>query len=118
MLAALATWRVTHLLAEEDGPGHVVFHLRRRLGDSPFGALMDCFNCLSLWIAAAAALFVSTRPLLWAMSWLALSGAACLLATRRCRIDARASDRFCGNSCGLTAEPGIIGANSRAIVTP
>jgi hypothetical protein len=79
VLAALATWRVTHLLAEEDGPGHVVFHLRRRLGDSPFGALMDCFNCLSLWIAAAAALFVSTRPLLWAMSWLALSGAACLL---------------------------------------
>jgi len=40
---------------------------------------MDCFNCLSLWIAAPAALFVSRKPLEWLVTWLALSGAACLL---------------------------------------
>jgi hypothetical protein len=40
---------------------------------------MDCFNCLSLWIAAGAALFVSRRALEWFFCWLALSGAACLL---------------------------------------
>jgi hypothetical protein len=40
---------------------------------------MDCFNCLSLWIAAPAALFVSRKPLDWLFAWLALSGAACLL---------------------------------------
>ena len=43
------------------------------------GKLMDCFNCLSLWIAAPVALFVSRRPVEWLFSWLALSGAACLL---------------------------------------
>jgi hypothetical protein len=79
VLAALAAWRVTHLLAEEDGPAGVVFRLRRWLGDSPVGGLMDCFHCLSLWVAVPAAFFVSTRPIVWGVSWLALSGAACLL---------------------------------------
>jgi hypothetical protein len=79
VLAALATWRVTHLLANEDGPADIVFRLRRRLGHGLIGRLMDCFNCLSLWIAAPAAFFLSTRPFVWVMSWLALSGAACLL---------------------------------------
>jgi hypothetical protein len=79
LLAVLATWRVTHLLANEDGPADVIFRLRRRLGDGFIGSLMDCFNCMSLWVAAPLALFVSTNPLVWAVSWLALSGAACLL---------------------------------------
>lgn len=79
ILAVLATWRVTHLLANEDGPGNVVFRARRWLGDGFVGGLMDCFNCMSVWVAAPLALFVSTNPLTWAVSWLALSGAACLL---------------------------------------
>ncbi len=79
VLAVLATWRVTHLLANEDGPADVIFRLRRRLGDGFIGGLMDCFNCMSIWVAAPLALFVSTNPLTWAVSWLALSGAACLL---------------------------------------
>jgi hypothetical protein len=79
VLAALATWRVTHLLANEDGPADIVFRLRRRLGDSPIGGLMDCFNCLSLWVAIPATFFLTTQPVVWAVSWVALSGAACLL---------------------------------------
>ena len=79
VLAVLATWRVTHLLAAEDGPGAIVFRLRRRLGSGWLGALADCFNCLSLFVAAPAALFVSRQPLIWAVTWLALSGGACLL---------------------------------------
>ena len=82
VLAVLATWRVTHLLANEDGPADVVFRLRRRLGDGFVGSLMDCFNCMSVWVAAPLALFVSTNPLTWAVSWLALSGAACLVEGR------------------------------------
>jgi hypothetical protein len=78
-LAVLATWRVTHLLAAEDGPFDLIARARARLGHGLVGALFDCFYCLSLWIAAPAALFVSTRPLVWGMSWLALSGGACLL---------------------------------------
>jgi hypothetical protein len=77
--ATTATWRVTHLLANEDGPADVVFRLRQALGESPFGSLMDCFNCLSMWIAAPLAFFVSAAPLDWFVSWLALSGGACLL---------------------------------------
>jgi hypothetical protein len=79
VLAVLATWRVTHLLASEDGPADVIFRLRRWFGRGWLGSLMDCFNCLSLWIAAPAAFFLSNRPVVWVVSWLALSGTACLL---------------------------------------
>jgi hypothetical protein len=79
VVAVFATWRVTHLLASEDGPANIIVRLRALLGHSLVGKLMDCFNCLSLWIAALAALFVSRRPLEWAFAWLALSGGACLL---------------------------------------
>jgi hypothetical protein len=78
-LAALATWRVTHLLASEDGPADLVVRLRVHLGDGFAGRLLDCFYCLSLWVAAPFALFVTGEPTGWAVSWLALSGAACLL---------------------------------------
>ena len=77
--AILATWRLTHLLVAEDGPGDIVVRIRARLGDSVAGRAMDCFYCLSVWIAAPIALFVSTSPISWLVTWLALSGAACLL---------------------------------------
>jgi hypothetical protein len=79
LLAVLATWRLSHLLASEDGPGDVVFHLRKYLANSFFGRLMDCFGCVSLWVAAPLALFVTTRPLEIFVAWLALSGGAMLL---------------------------------------
>jgi hypothetical protein len=78
-LAVLATWRVTHLFATEDGPADIIVRFRARLGESLVGRLMDCFNCLSLWVAALSAFFVSRRPLEWLFCWLALSGGACLL---------------------------------------
>jgi hypothetical protein len=79
ILAVLATWRVTHLLANEDGPWDLVVRLRGRLGHGFIGALMDCFNCLSIWIAAPAAFLLCRGPVDWVLYWLALSGAACLL---------------------------------------
>ncbi|HVP53835.1 MAG TPA: DUF1360 domain-containing protein [Candidatus Eisenbacteria bacterium] len=79
VLAVLATWRVTHLLANEDGPADIIVRFRVLLGRSVVGKLMDCFNCLSLWVAALAAFFVTRRPLEWLFCWLALSGGACLL---------------------------------------
>jgi len=79
VLAVFATWRVTHLLANEDGPADLIARFRARLGRGLAGSLMDCFNCLSIWIAAPAALFVCRKALDWLFTWLALSGAACLL---------------------------------------
>ena len=79
VLAVLATWRITHLLAKEDGPADLVVRCRARLGHGMAGKLMDCFECLSVWVAVPIAFFVSRRPLDLLLIWLALSGAACLL---------------------------------------
>jgi hypothetical protein len=79
VLAVLATWRVSHLLAHEDGPADLIVRLRATLGEGFAGSLMDCFNCLSLWIAAPLTFFLSLNPVTWVVSWLALSGGACLL---------------------------------------
>jgi Protein of unknown function (DUF1360) len=78
LLAALATWRVTHLIAEEDGPGEVLAHLRVRAGEGQLGSLMDCFNCISIWVAAPLSIAVARRRGADPLAWLALSGAACL----------------------------------------
>lgn len=85
MLCSLATWRLAHLLSQEDGPGDLVVRLRARAGDGFLGSLMDCFFCLSLWCAAPLALYVSREPVHWLMAWLASAGAAGLLhkATHR-----------------------------------
>jgi hypothetical protein len=79
VLAVLASWRITHLLANEDGPADMIVRLRVRLGNGFVGSLMDCFQCLSLWVAAPPAFLLSRQPLTWVMCWLAISGGACLL---------------------------------------
>lgn len=79
ILSALAVWRLTHLLANEDGPFGVVFWFRKQLGQGFWGQLFDCFYCLSIWIALPFALFFYTKWSDALLHWLALSGAACLL---------------------------------------
>ncbi len=78
-LAVLATWRLAHLVAYEDGPANAIARIRARAGESLVGELMDCFNCLSLWTAAPLAFAVADRRRDTPVAWLALSGAACLL---------------------------------------
>lgn len=74
VLAALAVWRLSHPLAPEDGPFDLVIALRIRLGDA--GRVLDCFFCVSPWVAAPMAFFVSPgRKNGWCI-WLALAGAA------------------------------------------
>jgi len=77
--AVLATWRVTHLLANEDGPADIIARARERLGASQLGALMDCFQCTSLWVAVPMAFYVERKPSDRAIAWLALSAGACIL---------------------------------------
>ena len=78
-LATLAVWRVTHLLWGEDGPGDSVARLRRSSVGNWFGRLLDCFYCLSLWIALPFSTWLASGWLQGFVGWLALSGAACLL---------------------------------------
>ena len=77
IVAAFATWRVAHLLAFEDGPFNALARLRAAAGR--FGGVLDCFYCLSLWVAALLALWVTASPVAWVCVMLAISGAACLL---------------------------------------
>ncbi len=79
VLSALATWRASHLLAYEDGPADLVLRLRAWAGSGFLGRMLDCFFCLSLWVAAAFAFVLAREPIAWVVAWLALSGAACLL---------------------------------------
>lgn len=79
VLASLATWRVAHLVAEEDGPANVIARARARAGPGQLGELMDCFYCLSLWAALPFARVITPRRRDLPLTWLALSGAACLL---------------------------------------
>jgi hypothetical protein len=78
LACALAVWRLTHLLAAEDGPWDLVLRLRRSLGESVLGKMMDCFNCLSLWVSLPFAFAVVEGWIGRIVAWLALSGAACL----------------------------------------
>jgi hypothetical protein len=69
LLGILAVWRVTHLLNAEDGPWDLFVRLRSLMGNSSWGTLLDCFYCLSLWIAAPFANWLGgdwkERLLLW-----------------------------------------------------
>jgi hypothetical protein len=77
-IGACAVWRLAHLIACEDGPGDILFLIRQRLGQGFAGRLVDCFDCVSIWISVLALLIRAS----WderIIMWVGISGAACLL---------------------------------------
>ena len=78
-MMALVVWRLTHLLGEEDGPFDIIFLIRQKAGAGFFGSLLDCFYCLSIWIAFPFGMWFGDHWIEKIFLWLALSGAACLL---------------------------------------
>jgi hypothetical protein len=82
LVAVLATWRICHLIAREDGPFDVVTRLRERAGDGVIGTLMDCVYCLSLWWSIPFAVYLALTwhldPLAAAGLWIGISGGASL----------------------------------------
>ncbi|MBI1173270.1 DUF1360 domain-containing protein [bacterium] len=79
MVAVLATWRLCHLIAHEDGPFGAIARLRRAAGAGELGHLMDCPYCLSLWIAAPVAALLAGGWRDGILLWLAISGGSCLV---------------------------------------
>ena len=79
VLGALCVWRITHLLQAEDGPWDLVVRLRLFAGDTFWGKLLDCFYCLSLWVAFPFALGLGQNWRERALLWPAFSAAASLL---------------------------------------
>lgn len=78
-VAVLAVWRITHLLNAEDGPWDAMVRLRRLAGNGMAGQLLDCFYCLSLWIAAPFAYYLHQTWRERLLVWPALSAGAILL---------------------------------------
>jgi hypothetical protein len=79
ILGTLGVWRVTHLLRAEDGPWDSVARLRHLVGYGFWGSLLDCFYCLSLWVAAPFAWLLGVSRKERFLLWLALSAGASLL---------------------------------------
>ena len=79
LVGVLAVWRLTHLLQAEDGPWDLIVRLRRLAGDGFWSSLLDCFNCLSIWIAAPFAYLLGEGAGERLLLWPALSGGAILL---------------------------------------
>ena len=79
LVCTLAVWRLTHLFVAEDGPWDFVYHLRKKLGNSMAGKAMDCFYCLSFWIAIPFAFVIARDWIAGVICWISLSGGACLL---------------------------------------
>jgi hypothetical protein len=76
LLGLLTVWRLTHLLNAEDGPWDLVVRLRRAAGTGFFAGLLDCFYCLSLWMAAPVAYLIGSSWIERLLLWPALSAAA------------------------------------------
>ena len=78
-ISVLAAWRLTHLLQAEDGPFDIIWYIRKKAGTGFFGSLLDCFYCVSIWVAVPFAIWLGNRWWEILLYWLAISGAVCLL---------------------------------------
>ena len=105
VVAALATWRISHLLQAEDGPGDVVVRLRAWAGDGVLGRGLDCFNCVSVWVSLPLACVIGASPGESLLFWPALSGMAILVERATARGDAAAPEpvREEENPCPVVA---------------
>lgn len=79
ILAALATFRISRMITDEEGPWAIFLKLRQRYpGVNWFGRGLECIMCVSFWVALPIALYIdwsATTPL----TWLALSAVTVLL---------------------------------------
>jgi len=78
-LGVICVWRFTHLLQAEDGPWNIVVWLHRSVKTGFWASLLDCFYCLSLWVAAPFAFLISEQWGERLLLWPTLSAGAILL---------------------------------------
>lgn len=78
-LAALAVYRLSRMIADEEGPFAVFTHIRNLAPPTHWiGRGLACIMCLSVWIALPVALWIDWS-INWWLTWLALSGVVVLL---------------------------------------
>lgn len=78
-IGVLGVWRITHLLHAENGPWNIMQRFRELIGGSFWSNLLDCFYCLSLWVAVPFAGFLSGDTKQRLLLWPALSAGAILI---------------------------------------
>lgn len=78
-LSALAVYRMSFLIAREDGPWGVFRQLRTSAKATMAARLIGCVNCLSVWISLPLAWFVGSSSIERVLAWWALSGAVVLM---------------------------------------
>ncbi len=79
VVGILIVWRIAHLFYGEDGPWDLMVRLRRAAGEGFWGSLLDCFYCLSLWMAIPFAYLLGEGWKQRLLLWPALSGGAIIL---------------------------------------
>lgn len=94
ILAVLALWRITHLVAEEDGPWNIIYRIRKAAGTGFFGSLLDCFYCVSIWTAIPFGYWLGANWTEKFLYWWALSGAVCLLQQLSTSINSKQNKSF------------------------
>ena len=84
----LATWRMSKMVTEEEGPGMIFTRLREISGAeyeglpeqwdllSWYGKLLQCPYCLSIWVAIVLALLYVSNKSMYRIVAMSLSGSA------------------------------------------
>lgn len=79
-LAALAVYRLAHLVAIDEGPLQLFLILRTAVGQRHWwGRGLHCPLCISFWLAMVPAGYFAATAADFALYWLGLAGAAVLL---------------------------------------
>lgn len=83
-LSALAVYRLSLLVARENGPWELFRRLRSVASGTMIGRVISCSNCLGMWLSLPFAWFVGSSVVERLVAWWALAGAAVLMdrATR------------------------------------
>jgi hypothetical protein len=79
VIGILVVWRLAHLLYAEDGPWGATVRLRRAAGEGFWASLLDCFYCLTMWLALPFAVILGDGLTERVLLWPALSGGAIIL---------------------------------------
>lgn len=98
VMLSLATFRISHMVAEEDGPADVCRIIKQWAGATWsheagcwvatgfVGRLITCPLCLSVWVAAFVYTLVALAPVAWPLvAVAAISGASCAIELGRGR---------------------------------
>jgi hypothetical protein len=83
-LASLATYRLSRMITDEEGPFAVFTTLRRLYPPTDWvGRGLECIMCVSVWVSLLATALVTmlgyADAWLWPLTWLAMSAVTVLI---------------------------------------